>query len=112
MRTVEVHSRKPGVRTAKQKLQSDIPAHVSQHGVITHSESILVVVPVGIPRVDSSHRAGVRGYERRKRKDMMAIVAAACRKGRDHRVTQPRKYALALTAVVQRVFPEGFCQPI
>src|ERR1700685_1457807 len=112
MRTVEVHARKQGVGTAIEKFQSNIPPHVSQHGVITHSESILVIVAVGIPRVDGCHRAGIRGDERWKRKDAMAVLTLACRKGRDHGMTKPWKHALALTAVVQSVFFEGFGQPV
>src|SRR5271169_6396776 len=103
---------KQGVWPAIEKFQSDVAAHISEHGVITHPQCILGVVAAGIPGVDGSHRAGIRGDERRKRKNTTAIVAAASCKSRDHGMAEAREHALALTTVVQRVFLEDLCQPI
>src|ERR1022692_3023545 len=81
---------KQGMGSAVNKFKSDVPAHISQHGVVTHPQCVLAVVAVGIPRIDGSHGAGIRSDERRKRKYTMAILAAAGCKGRGHGMTQSR----------------------
>ena len=103
---------KQGVGSAIEELQSDVPAHISQQAVVAHPKCILGVVAAGIPAIDGRHRAGIRRDERREREDAVAVFAAARRQGRNHGMAQPRKHAFALTAVVQRVFPEGFRQRI
>jgi len=87
-------------------------ANIPQHGVVAHAKRVLGVVAAGIPRINSSHRAGVRSDDRRERKYTMPVIALACRKGRDHGVAQTLHHASALTAVVQRVLPEGLRQPV
>src|ERR1035438_6084184 len=42
----------------------------------------------------------------------MAVFAAPRRQGGNHGMAQSRKYASAFAAVVQRIFLEGFRQPI
>src|ERR1700733_6423883 len=111
VRAAEVHTRKKGVRSIE-KFHADVSADIAQHRVVAHPERILTVVAAGIPGIDSSHRAGIRSDERRERKDTVAIVPPARRQGRNHRMGQPRKESLALTAEVPRVFPEDLCQPV
>ena len=82
MPIVQVHARKPGVGSAIEKFQGDVSAYIPQHAVVAHSECILGTVAAGIPPIDGSHGAGIRSNQSWKRKDAMAIVAAARCKGR------------------------------
>src|SRR5580693_3127243 len=107
MPIVEMHSRKQGVGPAIEELKAEICTRIPQKAVVAHPERVLGIVTAWIPPIDRSHGSGIRSDEIRKRKDAMAVLAAAGREGRDHGVTQPRKHAFALTAVIQRVFPEG-----
>jgi hypothetical protein len=71
-----MYSRQQGVRSAVEKFQADVPAHISQKAVVAHAEAILGVIAAGIPCINGSHGAGIGGDERGKREDAMAIVAA------------------------------------
>jgi len=42
----------------------------------------------------------------------MAVFTTAPSQGRDHGMTQPRNWAAAFAAVVQRIFLEGFSYPV
>src|SRR5579863_3629642 len=98
--------------SAIEELQGDVSADVSQQTVVAHSQRVLSVVAAGIPPVDRSHSARVRADERRNGEHAMAINAAARRERRNHGMTQPRKHACTLAAVVQRVFLKGLRQGI
>src|SRR5208282_5881628 len=91
-----------------EKFKGDVCAYIPQQAVVAHSERILVIVAAGILAINGRHGAGIRSNQIRKRKDAMAIIAAACNKGRNHGMAQPPKHAFALTAVIQRVLVKGF----
>src|SRR5580704_18755288 len=107
MPIVHMHSRKQGVGPAIEELKADICTRIPQKAVVAHPERVLGIVTAWIPPIDRSHGSGVRSNEIRKRKHAMAVLATACCESRDNGVTKPRKHACALTAVVQRVLPEG-----
>ena len=112
MSVIEVHARKQGVGTAVEELQGDVSAHISQQGVVAHSERILTIVAAGIPRVDSSQRTGIRSDECRDRKDTVSIFAAACGQSRNQGMAEAWISSLALAAVVQSVFLESLSQSV
>ena len=100
------------MRSAIEELQSNVAAHISQQAVVAHPERILCVEAIRIPPVNRNHGTRIGRDKRGDREDAMAVFAAAPCQGRDHCVAQPRKWAAAFAAVVQRIFPEGFRQPI
>ena len=108
MPIVQMHASEQGVGSAVEELQADVPGYVSHHGVAAHPERIPGAVAAGVPAVDGRHGACIRRDKRRKREDAVAVFAAACCQGRNHSVAQPRQHALALTAVIQSIFFEGF----
>src|ERR1035438_2059155 len=107
-----MHARKPWVWPTIEEFKGDVFTYIPQQAVVAYSETILGVVTAGIPSIDGSHGTGIRSEQRREREDAVAIFAAACCQGRNHGMSQPRKQPFALTAVIQRVFLEGFRERI
>src|SRR5271155_4603303 len=98
--------------SAVEKFKGDVCPHIPQQAVVAHSEGILVIVAAGIPAINGRHGTGIGGNQIGKRKDAMAIDAAVRCKGRNHGMSQPRKHAFTLAAVIQGVLAQGFRERI
>ena len=98
--------------SAIKELHGDVPTYISQQGVVAHSQRVRGLVAARVPRIHGSHGASIWSDERGDRKDTMTVVAAACCESRNYSMAQSRKYTLAFTAVVQRVFFEGLGEGI
>src|ERR1700686_4771444 len=98
--------------SAIEEFQGDVSANRPQQGVVAHAQRIRGFVAAWIPRIHSSHGASIWSDQSRDRKHAMALFAAACCESGNHGVAQPWKHAFALTAVIQRVFLEGFSEGV
>ena len=60
MRIVQIRAGKQGMKAA---IEQCVPSYVSRHVGAAFAEGILGAVPVGIPRIDGHHPAGIRSSQ-------------------------------------------------